>query len=150
MGNTYANLLYHAVFSTKDREPLIDERWQDDLYAYMGGIVRGSRGTLLKSGGVADHVHLLLKLPASVAIADMLRLVKANSSNWVRDSKLVIGKFAWQAGYGAFTVSKSQVPDVERYIQNQAAHRRGRSFQEEFLALLERHGIEYDPRYLWD
>lgn len=92
MGNTYANLLYHAVLSTKDREPLIDEKWQDDLYAYMRGIVRGSRGTLLKSGGVADHVHLLLKLPASVAIADMLRLVKANSSNWVRDSNLVIGK----------------------------------------------------------
>jgi putative transposase len=150
MANSFTNLLYHLVFSTKDREPLIRDDWRDKLYAYLGGIVREERGILIQGGGTADHVHLLIKLPPSAAVADLLRLVKANSSKWANETGAAVGKFAWQAGYGAFSVSESQAPDVKHYIQNQAAHHRGRSFQEEFVALLERHGIDYDPRYLWN
>jgi len=97
----------------------------------------------------ADHVHLLMKLPASVAIAEILRLIKANSSKWVNESELSPGAFGWQMGYGAFSVSESQAPAVDRYIHNQVEHHRGQSFQEEFVALLERHGVAYDPRHLW-
>jgi REP element-mobilizing transposase RayT len=150
MANTLTNLLYHVVFSTKQREPLIRDKWKSELYPYLGGIVRKERGTLLEAGGTADHVHLLLKLPASIAIADMLRLIKANSSKWINESEFSPGAFAWQAGYGAFSVSESQAPAVGRYIQNQVEHHRAQSFQEEFVALLERHGVAYDPRHLWD
>ncbi|HUY92431.1 MAG TPA: IS200/IS605 family transposase [Pirellulales bacterium] len=150
MAHTFTNLLYHIVFSTKEREPLIRDTWKSELYAYLGGIVRNERGILLQAGGTADHVHLLLKLPASVAVADMLRLIKANSSKWVNESGMSPGAFAWQTGYGAFSVSESQAPAVDRYIQNQVDHHRGQSFQEEFVALLQRHGVVFDPRYLWD
>lgn len=150
MANTFTNLLYHVVFSTKQREPLIRDTWRSELYPYLGGIVRNERGTLLEAGGTADHVHLLLKLPASVALADMLRLIKANSSKWINESAFSPGVFAWQTGYGAFSFSESQAPAVSRYIENQVEHHRAQSFQEEFVALLERHGVAYDPRHLWD
>ncbi|HUY90926.1 MAG TPA: IS200/IS605 family transposase [Pirellulales bacterium] len=149
MANTFTNLLYHVVFSTKGREPLIRDNWRDELYAYVGGVVRNERGTLIQAGGTADHVHLLMKLPASAAIADMLRLVKANSSKWANESAFSRGAFAWQTGYAAFSVSESNAPAVGRYIRNQVEHHRGLSFQEEFVALLQRHGVAYDPRYLW-
>jgi REP element-mobilizing transposase RayT len=150
MANTFTNLLYHVVFSTKQREPLIRDKWKSELYPYLGGIIRNERGTLLEAGGTADHVHLLLKLPASLAIADMLRLIKANSSKWINENEFSRGSFAWQTGYAAFSVSESQAPAVRRYILNQVEHHRGQSFQEEFVALLERHGIAYDPQRLWD
>jgi REP element-mobilizing transposase RayT len=150
MANTFTNLLYHVAFSTKGREPLIRDEWRSQLYSYLGGIVRNERGTLLEAGGPADHVHLLMKLPASVAVADILRLIKTNSSKWVNENEFSPGVFAWQTGYGAFSVSESQAPAVGRYIQNQVEHHRGQSFQEEFVALLKRHGVAYDPQHLWD
>ena len=107
MANTFTNLLYHVIFSTKGREPLIRDTWRSQLFAYVGGVVRNERGILLQAGGTADHLYLLLKLPASVAVADMLRLIKANSSKWVNESAFSPGAFAWQTGYGAFSVSES-------------------------------------------
>jgi REP-associated tyrosine transposase len=118
MANTFTNLLYHVVFSTKGREALIRDDWRNKLHAYMSGIVRQERGTPLRAGGTADHVHLLIRLPASVAVADMLRLVKANSSKWANETGVAIGTFAWQTGYAAFSVSESQVAVVDRYIEN--------------------------------
>jgi REP element-mobilizing transposase RayT len=148
--STYTNLLYHIVFSTKDRIPLINEEFQEELYRYIGGIIRAEGGIQLEIGGVSDHVHMLTKIKPAIAVSEMLAKIKANSSKWLNDHKMKMRKFGWQEGYGAFTVSESQVPTVREYIRNQEEHHRKQTYQEEFVALLERHGIEYDPRYLWD
>ena len=150
MAGTYTNLLYHLVFSTKGRIPLIGKELQPDLYAYIGGIVRGEGGVLLEIGGMPDHVHLLVKFKPIVAISDMLQLIKGNSSKWVNAERHSMRKFGWQDGYAAYSVSESQVDAVREYVQRQEEHHRGQPYQDEFRALLERHGIEYDERYLWD
>lgn len=150
MAGTFTNLLYHFVYSTKNRTGLILPEIQGDLHAYLGGIIRGEGGTALEIGGVADHVHLLVKLPATIAVSDVLRVIKANSSKWMNENSGRIRKFAWQDGYAAFTVSESQSPSVKRYIRNQEAHHRKVDFKQELLALLVKNRIEYDERYLWD
>jgi putative transposase len=121
---------------------------QERLYEYIGGIVRDEGGILLEIGGVPDHVHLLVRLKADRAVAEMVRLIKANSSKWMNEEHPQDGRFSWQAGYGAFTVSESHVPSVQRYIRGQREHHAKSSFREELLALLKKHQIEYDPRYL--
>lgn len=148
MGQTYTNLLYHCVFSTKDRQPLITPDLGPNLHAYVGGIIRSLDGTAILINGVADHVHMLIALPATVAIAEAMRVVKANSSKWVHEDRRVPA-FAWQHGYGAFTVSKSNVEAVSKYIAEQEEHHRKVTFQDEFVAFLKRHGVEYDERWIW-
>jgi putative transposase len=150
MAGTYTNLLYHIVFSTKDRAPLIREEFREDLYEYMGGIVRGERGTVIEIGGMPDHIHLLTVMRTEPSVAEFVKVVKAKSSNWVNDGRLLRGRFSWQVGYGAFTVSHSQLGKVREYIQNQAEHHRTIRFQEEFLEFLRRHKIEYDPVRIWE
>jgi REP element-mobilizing transposase RayT len=150
MAGTYTNLLFHLVFSTKGRFPLITRELQPELYAYVGGIVRGEGGVLIEIGGMPDHVHLLVKFKPTVAVAEMLRLVKGSSSKWANEEKFKARKFGWQDGYGAFSVSESQVDAVREYIRTQEGHHRGLSYQDEFRALLDRRGVEYDERYLWD
>jgi REP element-mobilizing transposase RayT len=148
VAQTYTQLFYHLVFSTKNREPLILPAWRPDLHAYIGGIVRNRRGELIAAGGIPDHVHLLVRLPADRAVAEAVRDIKAVSSGW-RHERDDPG-FSWQGGYGAFTVSKSMVETVTRYIDRQEEHHRGQTFREELVELLQKHGIEYDGRYLWD
>ena len=150
MSGTYTNLLYHIVFSTKQRIPLITDSIREELYRYIGGIIRGEGGILLEIGGTADHVHLLAKLKPAVAISDILRVVKANSSKWANERKRRLRKFGWQDGYAAFSVSQSQVSRVRRYIATQEDHHRQRSFKDELISLLDRHHVEYDERHLWD
>lgn len=150
MAGTYTNLLYHLVFSTKQRIPLITKELQPDLYAYIGGIVRGEGGTLLEIGGVSDHVHLLTKFKPTATVSDMLKSVKSGSSKWVNEERSKLRKFGWQDGYAAFSVSESSVDAVQRYIRDQERHHSGQSYQDEFRALLDRHGINYDEKYLWD
>ena len=150
MPSSYTNLLYHLVFSAKERRPLITPELSADLYPYLGGIVRQEGGMLLEVGGMPDHVHLVARFRADLAVADMMRVIKANSSKWVNERASRAVDFAWQTGYGAFTVSGSQLPVVRRYVQRQEEHHRKRTFQEEFVAFLKKHGIEYDQRYLWD
>jgi REP element-mobilizing transposase RayT len=150
MPSTYTNLLYHLVFSTKDRAPLITEAIREDLYSYMGGIIRGEGGVSLQIGGISDHVHLLVKLKPAVAVSDILRQLKSNSSKWANETHESVHKFGWQDGYAAFSVSKSQVPVVTEYIRNQEQHHRRSDFKMELVELLRRHEIEYDERYLWD
>ena len=150
MPSTYTNLLYHIVFSTKNRIPLIHQGFQEELYRYTGGIIRAEGGVQLEIGGMSDHIHILAKFKPAISVSDMLAKIKANSSKWVNDHKMKLRKFGWQEGYAAFSVSESQAPAVREYIQTQEEHHRKQTFQEEFIALLERHGIEYDPRYLWD
>lgn len=147
---SYTNLLYHIVFSTKDRRPFINKNLRDELHAYLGGIIRDIGGTPIEIGGVEDHVHILARLPATVAIADALRVIEANSSKWAGERPDLVKVFAWQNGYAAFTVSRSQMQSVREYIRNQEEHHRKKSFKEQLLALLEKNEIEYDERYLWE
>ena len=148
MSHTYTNLLTHVIFSTKDREPLITAALHDDLLAYVGGIVREIGGALRAANARPDHVHLLCSLPPVVAISDVLRLVKTNSSRWVHRERRLAG-FDWQTGHGAFSVSHSMAPSVMRYIGDQERHHRRMTFQEELIAFLKKNGIAYDERYIW-
>lgn len=150
MSHAYARLHYHLVFSTKNRLPIIKPDLKDRLYGYMKGIVFNLDGVVEQIGGVKDHVHLLVFIPTKHALADAIKTIKANSSMWVHEEFPDRQDFAWQRGYGVFSVSESNVPAVKHYIENQEVHHRRWTFQEEFLALLKKHGIEYDPRYLWD
>jgi REP element-mobilizing transposase RayT len=148
--SSFTSLNYHLIFSTKHREPLIDDSWQQRLFDYLGGILRSQNGTLVAAGGMPDYVHLLAAVSKSVAITDALRDIKANSSKWIYDEFEGQSGFAWQAGYGAFSVSFSGLDSVRHYLAGQRDHHRVRSFQEEFLEFLRRHEMEYDERYIWD
>lgn len=149
MPQSYTNLLYHIVFSTKNREPVITKDVQPRLYDYIGGIVRGLGGISLEIGGIEDHLHLLAKLRADRSVSDVLRDLKANSSGWMHKVFPDQREFSWQNGYGAFTVSVSQVEKVRSYIANQERHHKKRSFREEFIELLKANQIEFDERYLF-
>jgi putative transposase len=150
MPGTFTNLLYHVIFSTKSRAPLVDDSWSDELYRYLGGVIRAESGVLLEVGGMPDHVHLLLKLKPAVAISDVLRVLKANSSKWANENRKSRLPFGWQDGYSAFSVSESQVEHVIRYIRNQREHHSTKPFSDELRELLQRHGIEFDERFLCD
>jgi putative transposase len=142
MAHTYASNIIHCVFSTKDRRPFIASERRDGLYAYFSGIAKGEGFSLITAGGTADHVHLLFVLPAPYSLAHAVQKLKGSSSRWMGRT------FRWQEGYGAFSVSPSQIPVVKEYIQNQEQHHRKRSFEEEFLALLRSCGIAFDPNYV--
>jgi REP element-mobilizing transposase RayT len=148
MPSTYLSLHYHLIFSTKDRQPSIADDWRDRLHAYLGGAVRACGGVAESVGGTADHVHLLIGLRATHRLADVLREIKASSSEWVHQN-IRVNAFAWQEGYGAFTVSASQVAAVKIYIARQEEHHRKRTFQEEYLEFLRQSGIKFDEKYLW-
>lgn len=150
MAHTFTNMLTHAVFSTKDRAPLLNAELTEKLFPYMIGILRELKAKTLAINGVADHVHLLFVLPPSLSIADAMRILKTNSSRWVHETSATGRRFSWQSGYGAFSVSQSYVVDVVEYIRGQEEHHRKRTFQEEFVVFLEKHGIEYDERYIWE
>ncbi|MFY9819970.1 MAG: IS200/IS605 family transposase [Thermoanaerobaculia bacterium] len=148
MASTFTNLLFHIVFSTKDRLPVIHGDLREPLYEYMGGIIRSEGGILLEIGGVPDHVHLLVKSKADIALSDLVGHIKAGSSKWRNKKNTKANRFEWQVGYGAFSVSESQVSRVRKYIQTQEAHHAKVSFKDELITLLKKHGIEYDERYL--
>jgi len=148
MPSTHLSLHYHVVFSTKERHPWIKSNWRNDLHGYLGGCVKTLDGVPEEIGGTDDHVHLLLGLRATHCLADVLREIKKVSSRWVHED-LRLPQFTWQEGYGAFTVSRSNVATVRNYIARQEEHHRKRSFQEEYLDLLEKHDIEFDERFLW-
>jgi len=148
MATTFSNLLYHIVYSTKDRTPSIVGDLREPLYEYIGGIIRGERGILLEIGGVSDHVHLLAKFKTDIAVAMMVQKIKGKSSGWVNERPSHPGRFEWQAGYGIFSVSESLVDKVRRYIRNQEKHHKKVSFKDELIALLKKNGIPYDERYL--
>jgi REP element-mobilizing transposase RayT len=150
MSSTFTNLLFHVVYSTKYREPLIQPAWNERLFEYIGGIIRGERGILLEINGTADHIHLLAKFSPTIAVSDMLRLIKTNSSKWVHEERLAGHEFQWQTGYGGFSVSQSQIDRVRQYIQNQQQHHERQPFKEEFLGLLRKHNIEFDERYVFE
>jgi putative transposase len=147
MSSTHLSLHYHIVFGTKNHKPLIQPAWRAELHAYLGGIIRTAGGVAESVGGVSAHVHLLIGLRATPRLADVLRELKAASSGWVHN-EIGLRGFAWQEGYGAFTVSASQRTAVRHYIEQQAEHHRARTFREEYLELLHRSGVEFDEQYL--
>jgi len=148
MASTLTNLLYHIVFSTKNREPVITSPIRTDFYKYIGGIVRGEGGKLLEIGGTPDHVHLVIRLKSAHSVANAVKIIKSKLSKWLNAQPKRPGRFEWQRGYAAFTVSASQLEKVRVYVRNQEQHHRRATFQEEFRALLDKHGVEYDERYL--
>jgi putative transposase len=150
MAGTYTKLYYHIVFSTKHRKPFIRADFEAELHKYVAGIIRNLGGSCIEINGTADHVHILALLAPKLALSDVLRDIKANSSRWIHEKFPKLLDFAWQDGFSAFSVSTSQVPEVLAYITNQKDHHLERDFKAELLALLQRHGVEYDERYIWD
>ncbi|PQO28236.1 IS200/IS605 family transposase [Blastopirellula marina] len=150
MPQSFASLYVHLIFSTKNRESWIEDEWSPRLYEYVAGTLRKQNDQLLIGGGMADHIHLLISMSRESSIVDIVRNVKSNSSRWIHENFPGSTGFAWQAGYAAFSVSRSALPEVRQYIENQKQHHTTRTFEEEFLAFLERHELEYDPRYVFD
>ena len=149
MSHTYISNLIHCVFSTKERLAVIDSELESRLWPYVGGIARENRMKALAVGGTEDHVHTLLSLPSTISVAKAVQLLKGGSSKWVHEEFPMYKEFAWQEGYGAFSVSRSQMKKTIAYIEGQKEHHRRRSFQEEFITFLDKHGIEYDRRYVF-
>jgi REP element-mobilizing transposase RayT len=150
MPQSFACLNDHLIFSTRNREPLISAELRPRLFEYVGGLLRAERGCLLAAEAMPDHAHWLISLHQQTSVSDALRLIKANSSRWIHETFENLGGFAWQTGYGAFSVSFSRVPHVKRYLAGQEEHHRTTSFKEEFLEFLKRHHVPYDERYIWD
>jgi len=150
MAHTYTSLLSHVIFSTKGRVPVLDVGLKERLFPYMGGIVRELGGVALSINGPADHVHLLLSLPPTIALSELIGKVKANSSGWAHKTFSSHNGFTWQVGYAAFSVSMSQRAKVLDYIVTQEEHHRTISFKEELLEFLKKHQIAYDERYAFD
>jgi putative transposase len=147
MPSTHTNLHFHLVFRTKNHENLISQMIEKDLYGYLGGIVKNQGGVCLAIGGIEDHVHLLVGLTASHRIDYFMRELKASSTAWVKREKEIA--FAWQNGYGAFSVSATSIEKVKKYIFNQKEHHKNDNFKTEYLELLRRSGTAFDEKYLW-
>jgi REP element-mobilizing transposase RayT len=150
LGHTSANVLVHFIFSTRQRTSLIHPDIEPDLHSYLGGIVREMGGAALAINGCSDHIHMLVRVPPVHSIAEVARVVKANSSRWVHERWPQHRRFGWQTGYGAFSVSESNVVAVTKYVAGQHEHHKKTSFQEEFVAFLKKNGIAYDEPYIWD
>jgi len=146
MSHTYTSNLLHCVFSTKQRAAIIPADRQEHLWAYLLGIARNMKIKILAIGGTSDHLHLLIALPPTMNLAKVMCDMKANSSKWLNEAGL---RFAWQEGYGAFSVSPSRVADVQRYIRNQAEHHRKRNFEQEFVGLLRKSGIPFEEKHVF-
>ena len=147
--STFTQIYYHIVFSTKDRVPVLAAGKREDLFRYIWGIVTNKNCHLYRIGGVEDHVHILTGLHPTVCLSDLVKDIKISSSKWIKDERVFSEFTHWQDGYGAFTISHEDKDAVIEYIKGQEEHHRKMTFQEEFLALLKKHRIEYDERYLW-
>ncbi len=146
---SYVSANFHCVFSAKERRPIITPALRERLWPFLGGIARENRMKAIEVGGVADHVHLLLSLPATLSVSKALQLIKGGSSKWIHESFPDQRLFAWQEGYGAFSVSASKLEEIARYIRNQEAHHQKHDFKSELVTLLTKHGIAFDERYIW-
>ena len=149
MANTYTQIYIHYVFAVQNRLGLIQNRWRDELYKYMTGTITNKGHKLLQIGGMPDHVHTLVSMSPKQSPSDLMADIKRSSSLWINEKRLVMGKFSWQEGYGAFSYGKSQIPDVANYIEHQETHHKKRTFMEEYLEFLKLFEIEYDERYVF-
>ena len=149
MANTYTQFHVQFIFSPKYRAALIKSQWESDLYKYITGIVQNNKHKMISINGMPDHVHMLIGLHPSQSISDLMRDVKASSSGWINKNRLTGSRFEWQAGYGGFSYSKSQLPKIIDYIINQKEHHRKKSFMEEYCSFLKEFKVEYDERYVF-
>ena len=149
MANTYTQIYIHVVFAVEGRQSLIKHEHNDELQKYIAGIVSGQKQKLIAINNMPDHLHLLVGLRPDSSLSDLVRDVKAGSSKFINDRRWVVGRFSWQEGFGAFSYSRSQLGTVIHYIENQQKHHAKKSFREEYVALLEKFGVEYDPRYIF-
>ena len=148
MANTYTQIHIHAIFSVQNRMSLIHKQWQDELYKYISGIIDKNGHKVMQIGGMPDHVHVLLGMRPAQSLSDLMQAIKGGSSFWINQKQLVMGKFEWQDGYGAFSYGKSQINDVIKYIQQQEVHHKKRTFADEYLELLKLFEVKFDERYI--
>lgn len=148
MANTYTQIHIQVVFAVQNRRSLINEKWADELYKYITGIIRNYNHKVIQINGMPNHIHILFGMRPTQSLSDLMKKIKGDSSKWINEKGFVREKFSWQAGYGGFTYSKSQLPMVIRYIQNQNTHHKNISFSEEYLKYLEEYEIDYDERYI--
>lgn len=149
MANTYSQIHIHTVFAVQNRQSLIQKEWQEDLYQYITGIVKGNQHKMLQINGMPDHIHLLIGMRPHQALSDLMKVVKGESSQWVNQKQVSKHRFSWQSGYGAFSYAKSQVPKVIQYIQNQQQHHKKKSFTEEYIDFLNAFEVDYDNHYVF-
>jgi putative transposase len=150
MSQSLASILIHLIFSTKMRRPLIPQEITHDLHSYIGGIARAHGSHVLEMGGIEDHVHILLSLPRTMSLSDVIEEIKKSSSRWIKEKGSPFRDFAWQNGYGAFSIGQSNVDALRHYIQNQRVHHQTMSFQDEYRLFLKKYAIAFDERYVWD
>lgn len=150
MANTYSQIYIHAVFAVKGRENLINNKFKDELYKYICGILTNNKEKVYAINGMPDHLHVLLSIKPNCLLSDLMRDIKAGSSKWINEKKFVAGKFQWQEGFGSFSVSQSQLDKVISYIDNQENHHKKKSFKEEYVEFLKSYKIEYDDKYVFD
>jgi putative transposase len=150
MPQSLSKVVLHMIFSTKNREPWLDRDVRPRMHAYLATICRDLGGEIVHVGGVADHVHIITTLPRTLSQAQLVETIKKASSKWIKALDTRYRGFFWQRGYGAFSVSPSQLDSVLEYVDNQQGHHRDRIFQEEYRELLRKHGVDFDERYVWD
>ncbi|MCF7803422.1 MAG: IS200/IS605 family transposase [Candidatus Marinimicrobia bacterium] len=150
MAHSYAALFIHYIFSAKNRQHLITPDIEPRVWKYLGGIARDNDMKSLAAGGTSNHIHMLVELPRTMFVAKGIQLIKTGSSNWISETFKSLNDFEWQRGYGAFTVSVSRIEPTIEYIKNQKEHHRHRTFKEEYLLFLDKHGVDYDKRYVLD
>jgi putative transposase len=150
MANTYTQIYIHVVFSVKGRQNLIQKKWKDELFKYISGIAKGKQQKVYAIGGVEDHIHILLSIKPNIALSDLVREIKSNSSKWINEKSLVMGRFEWQAGFGAFSCSHSQLESVIVYINNQEEHHAKKNFKFEYIEMLQEWNVDFDEKYVFD
>ncbi len=150
MANTFSQIYIQTVFAVSNRQSLIKPEFKEDIYKYVTGIVKNQGQKLIAINGVADHVHLLIGLRPAMALADLVREIKADSTNFINKKKWIRGRFSWQEGYGAFSYGHSQLDTIIRYIQNQEQHHKRSSFKNEYLTLLRRFDIAFEEKYVFE
>ena len=149
MANTYTQLYFHVVFAVKGRDNAISPNWKEDLYKYISGIISNHNQKLMIINGMPDHLHLLIGTKPNCNLSDLVRDIKSNSSKWINEKRLVRGKFEWQTGFSAFTVSQSVIPSVVEYIKNQEKHHKKKTFREEYIDFLKANNIDYNTDYIF-
>jgi putative transposase len=150
MAQSLANILIHIIFSTKQRQPMILPEITQELYSYMVGIGRVHEAQVHEIGGIEDHVHLLVSLPRTLPLSKLIEEIKKGSSKWIKTKGLLYADFAWQSGYGAFSIGQSTYENLRKYIQTQKDHHKNISFQDEYRACLKKYRVAYDEKYVWD
>ena len=150
MANTYSQLYFHIVFAVKGRANLIKTHWKDELYKYISGIITNKDQKLMIINGMPNHLHLLISTKPNCNLSDLIRDIKTNASKWINKKRFVNGKFQWQNGFGAFTVSQSQLQKITNYIKNQEEHHKIKSFREEYIDFLKAYNIDFNTQYIFE